>query len=315
MYPGRPPGRRCSFLLCPGRPIFGGIMDFLDVILDTLKDAAKMLPFLLGAYLLIEYFEHRSTVKLHAVLDRFGPLGGAVLGVIPQCGFSAATANLYSRGLVTVGTLLAVFISTSDEALPVMLAHPDRMKDTLFLLAVKTVLALIVGFVVDLLLHRPVVVRKLGEEQSPEGHDCQQHGAGCSCHRGHQHSIWRSAISHTLQIFVFILLFMLAFNLLISLVGTAFIEKLLLQNSLWQPVLAAVIGFIPNCAASVLLTELYLAGSITFGSVISGLTTGAGVGLVMLFRYNKDLRQNGKIVLTLFAVGSLSGILLQLLVG
>lgn len=287
-----------------------------DILLDTAIDGVKMLPFLFGAYLLIEYMEHRAKNLHQALGGPFGAVGGALLGLVPQCGFSAAAANLYARGLITTGTLLAVFISTSDEAIPVLLANPGSLGLMGQLLLTKALLAVAVGLVADLIFRR-VRRGKTQAEQGPRGEDHHHHHhhhgcSSCDAYRG-RHPLLRAAAVHTLQIFAFVVAIMLALNLAIALIGTENLSRLLLQNSLWQPVLAALIGAIPNCASSVLLTELYLSGSLTFGSVVAGLTTGAGLGLVVLFKQNRDKRQNAFVFAILLAVGIGAGIALQLL--
>lgn len=285
-----------------------------DILFDTAIDGVKMLPFLFGAYLLIEYMEHRAKNLHRALGGPFGAVGGALLGLVPQCGFSAAAANLYARGLITTGTLLAVFISTSDEAIPVLLANPGSLRLMGQLLLTKALLAVAVGLVADLIFRR-VRRGKTQVERGPRGEDHHHHHHSCSscdAYRG-RHPLLRAAAVHTLQIFAFVVAIMLALNLAIALIGTENLSRLLLQNSLWQPVLAALIGAIPNCASSVLLTELYLSGSLTFGSVVAGLTTGAGLGLVVLFKQNRDKRQNAFVFAILLAVGIGAGIALQLL--
>lgn len=285
-----------------------------DILFDTAIDGVKMLPFLFGAYLLIEYMEHRAKNLHRALGGPFGAVGGALLGLVPQCGFSAAAANLYARGLITTGTLLAVFISTSDEAIPVLLANPGSLRLMGELLLTKALLAVAVGVVADLIFRR-VRRGKTQVERGPRGEDHHHHHHSCSscdAYRG-RHPLLRAAAVHTLQIFAFVVAIMLALNLAIALIGTENLSRLLLQNSLWQPVLAALIGAIPNCASSVLLTELYLSGSLTFGSVVAGLTTGAGLGLVVLFKQNRDKRQNAFVFAILLAVGIGAGIALQLL--
>lgn len=284
-----------------------------DILLDTAIDGVKMLPFLFGAYLLIEYMEHRAKNLHRALGGPFGAVGGALLGLVPQCGFSAAAANLYARGLITTGTLLAVFISTSDEAIPVLLANPGSLGLMGQLLLTKALLAVAVGLIADLFFRRNRQGEKPAVQATREGEPHHHHSCGsCDAYRG-RHPLLRAAAVHTLQIFAFVVGIMLAFNLAIALIGTDNLSRLLLQNSLWQPVLAALIGAIPNCASSVLLTELYLSGSLTFGSVVAGLTTGAGLGLVVLFKQNHNRRQNVLIFATLLAIGIGAGIVLQLL--
>lgn len=200
---------------------------------------------------------------------RFGAVGGALLGCVPQCGFSAAAANLYAGRVITVGTLIAVFLSTSDEAIVVLLAHPGSIGIIGKLLLVKIIIAIAAGFIIDCFFIKPASDR-----------DTQQHLKDlCThCHCG-EHNLFASALRHTLQIFLFIFLFSFVLNFLIAYIGEEQISRLLLQNSLLQPVIAGIFGMVPNCASSVILTELYLAGSLSFGATVAGLSAGAGVGL------------------------------------
>ncbi len=282
--------------------------EFLDVILDILLDSVKMLPFLFGAYLLIEFLEHKASDKLQNALSKSGKHGivvGAVLGTVPQCGFSVAAANLYSGKVITLGTLIAVFISTSDEAIPMLLSSPGNVGVLLQLIAVKIVIALIAGFAVDFALKTRRV-----EEAEPE---LQEHNVLCH-HCGCEHGIFKSAVKHTLSIFLFILLVSFLLNGVIAWIGQDTISKLLFTDSVFQPFIAALIGLIPNCAASVMLVQLFLSGSLSFGSVVAGLCTGAGIGLAVLFRANRNWKKNLFILVLLYGIGSLSGLLIHLLV-
>lgn len=276
----------------------------LHVARHTLEDSLKTLPFLFLAYLLIEYIEHRASDRFQAWLagfGRFGALCGALLGCVPQCGFSVTAANLYSGRVITLGTLVAVFVSTSDEAIPVLLGHADSWGIILQLILIKVVLAILVGLVIDLLC------RRAPSADRQRIHALCHH---CGCEHG---GILRSAVRHTLSIFLFILLVTLLLNLGVEWLGEERLARLLMSDTLLQPVIAALIGFIPNCAASVLLTELYLAGSISLGSIVAGLTTGAGVGLAVLFRVNRPMKSNFAVVGLLLATGVLAGIAIDLL--
>lgn len=282
--------------------------EFWDIILDTLLDSVKMLPFLFGAYLLIEFLEHKASDKLQNALSKSGNHGivvGAILGTVPQCGFSVAAANLYSGKVITLGTLIAVFISTSDEAIPVLLSSPGNAGVLLKLIIAKIVIALIAGFLVDFVLK----VRHV-QENEPE---LQDHNVLCH-HCGCEHGIIRSAIKHTVSIFLFILLVSFVLNGLITWIGQDTISKVLLTDSVFQPFIAALIGLIPNCAASVMLVQLFLAGSLSFGSVVAGLCTGAGIGLAVLFRANRNWKKNLLILLLLYGIGSISGLMIHLFI-
>ena len=269
---------------------------FLDAVLDTLRT----LPFLFAAFLVIEAMEHYSnqySSKVLAKVGKAGPFLGAVLGCIPQCGFSVAAANLYSGGLITLGTLLAVFLSTSDEAVLILLAHPGSGKVIGSLLIWKVVIGIGMGCLMDALF------RKRKEEKHIE-EMCKN--CGCSDTSG----IFRPAILHTVRLGAYLLVFTFCLNLVLELVGIEQLSRILGKDTLFQPFLAALLGLIPNCASSVLITELYLSGGLSFGSAIAGLCAGAGVGAAVLFRSNHPLAENVKILVLLYGCAVISGILL-----
>ncbi|MGD9559744.1 MAG: putative manganese transporter [Oscillospiraceae bacterium] len=281
----------------------------VDVALHALLDSAKMLPFLFLAYLVIEYLERRKGDAMERLLakgGRFGFVPGALLGVVPQCGFSAMAANFYGSRVITLGTLLAVFIATSDEAIPVMLAQPGSWPAMAALVGVKLVWALLVGFLVDVALKKviPASLRG-GYGGSAEEVDCHHHDE--------EDGILWAAAKHTVSIFLTVLVFTFLFGLLVEWLGEARISGLLAGLGPAQPVVAALFGLIPNCASSVLLTQLYLSGSISFGSVVAGLSANAGIGLTVLFRANRNLRQNLFILGLLFVLGVVPGLVLHLL--
>lgn len=284
----------------------------LDILMDTVLDSVKMLPFLLAAFLLMEWLEKYSGEYMNRMLAKVGhagPIVGALLGCIPQCGFSVVAANLYAGGILTPGTLLAVFLATSDEAVLILLGNPGRGQDILVLLGVKVLIGTVAGYLIDFLI--------------PKRHDheadMERICADCGCHEHgavHEHGhggIVRAALHHTIRIFVYIFIFTGILSLAIELLGIERLSALLLGDSIFQPLIAAVIGMIPNCAASVMLTELYLNGAISFASVVAGLCTGAGIGLVVLFRMNEDVKENLKIVGMLYAVAAVSGVLLEVM--
>lgn len=273
-----------------------------DIIIDVLRDSIRILPFLFGAYLLIELLETVSEEKTVALVHRagkWGPVIGGALGVIPQCGFSAATANLYAGGIITRGTVLAVFLSTSDEMLPIFLSHSVPLPLIGKVLGFKLLTGVIVGLTVDALEKR---------ESRERIHElCEQEG--CNCEEG----ILRSALHHTLKIFAFLLLVNFLVSLAVETVGTERLAGFILNKPLAGPLLAGLIGLIPNCAASVVITELYLQGGMTAGAMLSGLLVGSGVGILMLCRVHKDWRDNLKTVGLLYASGVLLGCLAELL--
>lgn len=272
--------------------------------MDGIIDSLKTLPFLFGAYLLIEFLEHKASDKLTQALARlgpFGPVGGAALGCVPQCGFSVAAANFYAGRLITPGTLLAVFLATSDEALPILLSRPGTAGSLGKLLGVKLAAGAMVGILADLVYSKFLKHRM----QEPFHELCED----CGCE---EKGVLRSALGHTLRIFLFLLLVNVALNGAVQAVGEENISRVLLAGSVWQPLLAVLIGFLPNCAASVILTELYLGGSLSFGAAVAGLCTGAGMGLLVLFRVNKNWKENLCIAGTLYVSAVVTGTVCQL---
>lgn len=276
-------------------------------MLDTVLDCLKMLPFLFFAFLLLEAVEHHTSKKTDKILAKsgnFGPLVGALLGCVPQCGFSVFAANLYSGGLIGLGTLIAVFLSTSDEAVIIMFSHPESKAEILKLIAVKIVIAVFFGYIITLFEKKKPEPEKHVEDLCEDEH--------CGCHDEHG-GILKPALRHTVKIFGFLVLTVFLLNLAVEFLGIDRISKLLLSDSFFQPFLAAIIGIIPNCAASILLTELYLKGAISFASVISGLCMGAGAGLIVMFRENRNVKENLKIVAIMYACSVLSGIAVSFL--
>lgn len=282
---------------------------FIEIFEHTLIDTSKMLPFLFAAYLFIEYIEHKSSGKIIKALQKYGTFGGALLGCIPQCGFSVAASNLYAGRIITKGTLIAVFISTSDEAIPVLLSSTGNLETILKIIAFKIVIAVIAGFLIDLFLVRNRYINAKNNNINKSGHHHMCSDCGCN-----DHSIIKPAIKHTISIFVFMTLTTFVLNIIIHSIGEDNLSTILLSNSIYQPAIAAIIGFIPNCVSSVVLTQLYLSGAISFGSIIAGLSTGAGVGLLVLFKVNNDVWDNVKIMVYIYVVSVISGTLIQFIV-
>lgn len=278
-------------------------MDFLDeVLLHGLIDTLKLVPFLFLTYLLMEFIEHKASDKAAAFMRRagkFGPAVGGALGVVPQCGFSAAAANLYTGRVITLGTLIAVFLSTSDEMVPILVAGSFDIGDVLLILLYKAAIGALVGFGVDAALrlaHREE--REINIDELCERDECH-------CERG----IFYSAAHHTLTISLFVLIVTVAINAAVFFIGEDALGAVINSVPVVGNVLAAIVGLIPNCAASVLLTTLYADGIITVGTMLSGLLSGAGVGLLVLFRVNKHLRENIIITALLIVVGVAFGLL------
>ncbi|MCH5263566.1 MAG: arsenic efflux protein [Lachnospiraceae bacterium] len=275
----------------------------IDVILDSLIDSIKLLPFLFLTYLVMEYLEHKAGDKMQAAIrsaGKGGPVIGAVLGIFPQCGFSAAASNLYAGRIITVGTLTAVFLSTSDEMLPIMISANVGAGMIVRVLAVKVIVAVVAGFAVDCIFRKR-------ERKLQIGHLCEQHH--CHCENG----ILKSALHHTVEIFIYVLLISLVLNFLIAWVGEDVMGSVILGRPIVGAVIAGLVGLIPNCAASVVLTQLYLSGVLSAGAMIAGLLSGAGVGLLVLFRVNDERRDNLRIVGLLYVIGVAAGIAVEIL--
>lgn len=278
----------------------------IDVILDTLLDVVKLLPFLFLTYLAMEYLEHKTGDKAEAIVKkagRFGPVIGGALGIVPQCGFSAAASNLYAGRVISLGTLLAIYLSTSDEMLPILISEQAAPGLIVRILLAKAVIGMAVGMVIDILL------RKRGLEEHEHIHDICEH-EHCHCEKG----IFRSALSHTAQITFFILLITFALNLLLNFVGEDVLANLILSKPVVGPLLAGLVGLIPNCAGSVVITQLYLEKVISIGATMAGLLTGSGVGLLVLFRVNHNKKENLRILGLLYVIGVLTGILTDLFI-
>lgn len=312
---------------------------FIDVLLDSVLDTLELIPFLFVTYLAMEALEHGMGGRLQAAVARSGRLGpvvGAVAGALPQCGFSAMAATLLAGGVVSAGTFVAVVLSTSDEMIPVFVAHQAPVGQMLALMAFKVIVGLVAGLWVDAMVrvwHIPVRERHIHELcerahcgcddcegcDAPEGEACCAHEQGeastCSCAHdhardhmhdhahehdhghGHEHgSPWlhivRSALVHTVQVTFFIFLVTLVFGLAIEYVGQDAIGAALADHPVRAAFLAALVGLIPNCGASVAITELYLDGILAAGPMVAGLLSSGGVGLLVLWRTNDDARQN-----------------------
>ena len=288
---------------------------FLDVLGESLVDTAKMLPFLFLAYLLIEYIETAHGERIERLLaggGRWGSVPGALLGCVPQCGFSAIAANFYSSRVITLGTLMAVLLATSDEAIPLLVSMPAYWDKLVLLMVIKVVYAIGVGFVLDFVL-RGMLPRSLRGGYTG-------HADEVDCHEEHKDEavqakpIWQAALRHTLEIFVFIFGFSLIFGMIVEGVGEDVFAELLGRMGFFQPVVAALVGLIPNCAASVLLTQLYVEGVLRFSGLVAGLCTGAGVGLAVLWRANPSWKQNLFITGLTWAAGAFVGVAMQVIV-
>lgn len=278
----------------------------LDIILDTLLDSVKLLPFLFLTYFCMELLEHHTNDKTSRIVEKAGksgPIWGGLLGVIPQCGFSTAAASLYSGGVITVGTLLAIFLSTSDEMLPIFISEAVPIATIGKILATKVGIAIVSGLLVELVF---LNILKQKEKHMDIHVVCEEEH--CHCEDG----VLLSAVKHTLRIFIYIILISFVLNIVIAGIGEDTIASVLSTIPVLGEILAALIGLIPNCASSVIITELYLDGLIGAGAMMAGLLVNAGVGLLVLFRLNRHWKENLAIVVTLYGIGVFWGIVLDL---
>ena len=330
-----------------------------EAILDAVLDSLKALPILLIVYILIEFMEHKGEVKFEKIVassKKYGPLWGAGLGAIPQCGFSAVMADLFSRKMITIGTLFSVFIATSDEAFAILISNPKHLGSVLVLIASKLILSIIIGYSLDLIFKKQQLKADNLEHSSHFKHEhSHQHTKNqiekevesakeVACHTCHieekscdtcmhdklHHShemeeenkqnrnkiFWHivlQGVIHTAQIFSYILIANLAISLIIYFVGGEEVIMDAVNASAWYlPIVCALIGLIPNCAGSVVLVELYTTGIISFSACLGGLCTGAGIGLLILYKNNKNIKQNLFITASLFLIGAFIGLLFNL---
>lgn len=356
-------------------------MDLLiDILLDAGKDTLSLVPFLLVTYLALETLEHVAGDSVNGAIKRAGaagPVVGSLLGMVPQCGFSAMAATLYAGRVVTLGTLVAVFLSTSDEMLPLLLAEQVPVQTMAMLLASKALIALVTGFIVDAAIrglrrnaraHAAIRRTVLGtaanpahvncahddhtggdiidevaeagvsadhihelcerdhcgcdEDEDEHGHDhSHDHGHADEHERHHDHShsyegapivsIIRSAISHTVQVSVFIFLVTLILVAVLETFGESAIEQFLRGNETLAVLGSALVGLIPNCSASVVITQLYLEGALQLAPMLAGTLISAGVGYLVLFRTNRSARENVVLLVMMYVIGAGWGLILS----
>lgn len=280
----------------------------IHIIKHSFFDSVKLLPILFIIYYLIEYLEHKNNNTFNHFMmkkKRSGPFFGSLFGCVPQCGFSVVAANLYSKKTITLGTLIAVFVATSDEAVPILMSYPDRFIDILYVLIFKFVIACISGLFIDFLYKSEIINENLCHHHShSHGHI---HGNCESCDEGP----FSATLRHMIKIFLIVFITNVIVETGISLIGKENISHILYSNRVLQPFFSALVGLIPNCAASCVLTELYAEGLLSFGALIGGLSTGAGVGMVVLFKANKDMKNNLMIAGIVYIIGVFSGSLIQ----
>ena len=273
-----------------------------EIIMDTLIDGIKLIPFLFVAFLIIELIEHKISNKnkhLISKTGKLGPLFGSLLGIFPQCGFSVLTTNLYVTRIVSLGTLISVYLSTSDEMLPILLSQNVDIMVIIKILLIKVIIGITSGFIIDFIL------RKKEQKEITNYDICHDENCHCKDH------LLLSVIKHTLNITLFLMITTFLLNLLIEYTGI-FNTNNIITNNIFSVFITSLIGLIPSCGASVMITTLYLKEIISFGALISGLLTGSGVALLVLFKSNKKISENIIILLLVYFIGSISGLIIEL---
>ncbi|MGN0396250.1 MAG: putative manganese transporter [Coprococcus sp.] len=313
----------------------------IDSCIDAFGDCVKLIPFLLVTYLLMEWLERKTEDKQIKTMESsglYGPFLGGLLGIVPQCGFSLVASNLYSGGVITVGVLLAVFMSTSDEMLPIFLSNSVPVMVIVKILLTKAVIAIVTGYTVDIankclkklrkhsdkkVSYKKAIVHEVhkAEDDVHKNAGHHHHAEGeksihgvcenehCNCHDG----IIKSTLKHTAKISLFILVISIVINIVIGLIGEESIQNIFSDIPVLGEATAALVGLIPNCAASIIITQLYLEGVLNAGAMMAGLLVSAGVGLMVLFRMNKNrIKENMKVLITLYAASVIWGILINI---
>lgn len=278
----------------------------LDVVKDTLIDGLKLIPFLFISFLIIEFIEHKLSAKNKKMISKsgkFGPIIGGILGIFPQCGFSVTATNLYVTRIISLGTLISIYLSTSDEMLPILISEKAPVLTIIKILGIKLLIGIFCGFFIDL------VLRKDKKKENITYDICKDD----DCHCKEKDNIFLSSLIHTLKTLGFIVLITFILNIIIHYVGEDYLSNLFLKNSLLSPFITSLIGLIPNCGASIIITELYLNRAISLGSTIAGLLTGSGVALLVLFKTNKNLKENLKIMGIIYIIGVFFGIIIELI--
>lgn len=272
-----------------------------EIILDTIFDCLKILPFLFIAFLIIEFFEHKLSHKSENTIKKagkFGPLIGSILGALPQCGFSVLATNLYITRIISLGTLIAIYLSTSDEMLPILIAENAPLNSILLLVAIKIIIGLVCGFIIDL------IIRK---EEPKEHFEICEHDH-CDC----EHGIIIPATKHTLKTLIFIFIITFILNAAFHYIGEDNIKHIFDKTNFFTPFIAGLIGLIPNCGSSIILTELYIAEILPLSSALAGLLANSGVALLVLFKSNPNIKENFKIIGILYFISVITGLLLKI---
>lgn len=271
------------------------------ILIHTVEDCLKLLPFLFITFLVIEFLEHKMNSKMQKWIQKsgkFGPIIGSSLGVIPQCGFSVAATNLYVTRVISLGTLIAIYLSTSDEMLPILISQNVEIETILKLILLKWFVGIIFGILIDFIFRKNK--KEINYELCDHDH--------CQCEK---ENIFISAIKHTINTMIFILIITFVVNFLFEYFKEEFLSKLFFKDTIFAPFIASLIGLIPNCGSSVMLTELYVQGVISFASCIAGLLTGSGVAILVLFKTNKNVKENIMILSFIYFIGVLVGLIIE----
>ena len=276
----------------------------LDILIDTVIDNLKLFPFLFAAYLLLEYLEHKASEKTLLLVqksEKKGPFIGAVCGIIPQCGFSAAASNFYAARIITLGTLIAIFLSTSDEMVPIMIAQSIPFKTIALIVGYKFFYGMICGVLIDLCLKEKPLEADISALCQNENCPCEE-----------ENSLFKAALFHSVKIAFFIFAITLMLNFGMEYISVNGMVTEAMKTPLLSEFLSALFGLIPNCSSSVVLTQLYLENSINLSTMLSGTLVGSGVGILILFRINRNLNENLKILALLFICGVAGGLISNL---
>lgn len=281
----------------------------LECLIDGLLDSIKIIPFLFVTFFILEFLEHKLNKKSEKVLikyKKFGPIFGGLFGAVPQCGFGAMAASLFSNKVITIGTVIAIFLSTSDEMLPIMLGNKVNIGVALSILLFKAIVGIFVGLIVDLVFRKKGYVKEHIhiEDMCEDEH----------CHCEDKEGILIPSLIHTLKIGLFILIANISINFIIHFIGEEQLSNILLSNNILKYFIASLVGLIPNCASSIIITELYLSNLITIGTMFAGLLTGSGLGILLLFKVNKNMKENITVLSTIYGVGVVVGFIIDLII-
>ncbi len=272
-----------------------------EMIIHAIKDSYPIFPFLFLVYCILAYLERRKAMESNKILRKMiniGPFFASILGIFPQCGFSIAGVSLYAEGVISIGTLISLFISTSDEALLILLGHPNEYKMMVLTIVLKIIIGTIIGLLIDKIYQKKKPIEVVKVERY--------------CCDGNHDSIFKFALQRSLKVFLFIFVINLILSSVIHMISEESLYNIFMQNSLFQTLFTALFGFIPNCASSVILTQLYISQVIHYGSLLAGLMTNAGLGLLILYRSDRKKKDFLVVFITLFLTACFSGYIIRL---